>query len=191
MKTLMSIVTLLSVVFALPFTAHAIEKPDIDLYNGTLNGRVFYTLTIDDITGLFGKTPHLYKRSLEGEVYETLLFYPDLGLEFQVDKKSCRVITIDISGKNLNNIGREVKKMNVKKYSGVLSKGIDGRWKPKRVMAEFKDNNPQVSQASSPDNSVRAKVVGVQFRNYVTAFYFDAAKEFLIAITLLRETNVK
>src|SRR5215211_5346747 len=106
MKTLMSIVTLLSVFFALPFTAHAIEKPDIDLSKGTLNGREFYTLTIDDITGLFGETSHLYKRSLEGEVYETLLFYPDLGLEFQVDKKSCRVITIDISGKNLNNIGR-------------------------------------------------------------------------------------
>jgi hypothetical protein len=49
MKTMLRIITLLSFVLAVSATAQAHEKPSIDLSKGTLNGRVFTTLTIAKI----------------------------------------------------------------------------------------------------------------------------------------------
>ena len=187
MKTVMSVFPLLFVVFALSPSAHAIEKPNIDLYKGTLNGRVFYTLTIDGITDLFGGPSHQNKMSVKGVDFNTQIFYQDLGLEFEVDKTSCRLITIDISGKTLNTISIKVKDMNVKKYSGVLSKNIDGNWKLQRVMAEFKDYQPELGESSAPDKSVRAKIVDVKFSNYTVTFHFDDVTEFLDAILIVRD----
>jgi hypothetical protein len=186
MKTMMSMYTLLYVVLAFSQTAHAIEKPNIDLYKGTLNGRVFYTLTIDDITDLLGRPSHQWKPEGRG----AHVFYPDLGLALGLEStsKKCRAITIDISGKTIDKIPpkEEVKNMNVKKYNGVLSKNIDGNWKLKRVMEEFKDNNPKAGEMRLPGSPDKSKEVNVKFSNYQISFLFDEVTEFLDAIIIIR-----
>src|SRR5436305_12529744 len=102
MKTLLCISTLLAVVFALSSTAHAIEKPSIDLSKGTLNGRAFYTLTMKDILTLLGKPSHQSKETAGG-IVSTEIVYQDLGLMAQVtsDMNTCRILLIDTTGKAL------------------------------------------------------------------------------------------
>src|SRR5437763_9153197 len=115
MKTLIRLIPFLLIGFTLCTTALAIEKPNIDLYQGTLNGRAFYTLTMKDILTLLGKPSHQSKETAGG-IVSTEIVYQDLGLMAQVtsDMNTCRILLIDTTGKALDEWATHNKVTNMK-----------------------------------------------------------------------------
>jgi len=186
MKTLVRLIPFLLIGFTLCTTALAIEKPNIDLYQGTLNGRAFYTLTMQDIVTLLGKPSHQSKET-SGGIVSTGIVYQDLGLMAQVtsDMNTCRLLLIDTTGKALDEWAarNKVTNMKGKQYSGSITPNIDGTWKLQSVIAQFKDYKQEVNE--------RDKSAAVQLKNHGISFLFFEETELLGAIILIRNTPVK
>jgi len=77
----------------------AIEKPNIDLYKVTLNGRPMQKLTLDAITDILGRPSNEFT----GENFKNLraIYYSSLWLAFAADSsKEIYCAAIWISGNN-------------------------------------------------------------------------------------------
>jgi hypothetical protein len=186
MKTIMGLYVLLSVFHVFCTATQAIEKLNINLYEGTLNGRAFYTLTIKDIWTLLGKPSHQSRETSSG-IITTDIAYQDLGFMARVtsDMNTCQLLLIDTTGKGLDEWATVLKVTNMKgkKYSGSIAPNIDGTWKLQSVVAQFKETKHEVNEND--------KSAAFQFKNHTIIFVFNKETELLEWISLIRNTPVK
>jgi hypothetical protein len=118
------------------------ERPDIDLYKGTLNKRPFYEFTVDDVTDMFGRP----SRTQEKEQIATVSYH-DLGMMFMfrpsekspAKNQKCIGLYISMS-KQEDTLQENPVRISefFMPYKGSISKNIDDNWKMKRVKDEFK-----------------------------------------------------
>ena len=167
---------LLLAVFALSSTANAIEKPNIDLYKGTLNGRVFYDLTLDDVTDMLGRPSTVQETPFEQEKQVSVMDYKNLGIAFFCGRKGspfkCVNMFINFSNKNILGLPSSGK------FQGTISENINKEWKVKRVMEAFKKFNPKLDNTVQ-DGKLILKNVTVDFKTHRVDFIHEPTTEFL------------
>lgn len=125
--------------FALLVGNVAAAEWDIDIVEGTVNGKKLGTLTIDAVTDTFGRpsdswtTPPM---QIIGTLGQRVLVYADSGVKFMFNDDGAVLVEIflvnarDGSGSFTQHYTR---------YNGKLNKGVSGDWKLKKFVESFKE----------------------------------------------------
>ena len=127
------------------------DKLDIDLIAASVNKTNIFNLTLDQVTDLIGRPamvedPWQYKNA-KGETTKcgASLYYFEKGLSFHFNhpdsdpQQHCqRGVYIYLA-----RTWDKKREHFFQPFQGKLSKGLDGTWKVKRVMAEFKEFSPK------------------------------------------------
>ena len=133
-----SITLLLLVAWVVPATAEA-PSMAVDIVTGTLNGRLFTTYTLDEMTDLLGRPSTVLSPSVDDGIYSgAKLLYPDLGLSVwfrhtKVDStRSCREFLMYLS----RTYDRESQTV-FDPFQGIIAQGVTADWKADRVVDEL------------------------------------------------------
>jgi hypothetical protein len=127
------------------------DKLDIDLIAATINKTNIFKLTLDQVTDLVGRPtmvedPGEYKNP-KGETikYGAGLYYFDKGLSFHFNHPESDPLQHCQRGVYiyLSRTWDQKRRKFFQPFQGTLSKGLDGSWKVKRVMADFNEFSPK------------------------------------------------
>lgn len=163
MNLLKRAIILIVTVFPL-LAVRAQLKPEIDLIAGTVNGRTIAELTTDQVTDFFGRPSATTLAELrpdrQGGHYGvgSTVVYSNLGLIFRFShprtdpQQRAECLLIYLSGQKAEGTG-----IVMTPFSGMISRGINGNWKTKRVIDAFADFAPTDAYDPKKAEEIRAR----------------------------------
>ena len=171
------IYTSVPMVLALFSIVNALEIPNVDLHKGTINGRLFYELTIDEVTSLFGR-PEFMQKEPEHEPVVNILVYSKLGIIFFFQTTSGELNAVAISLVDNQEL-REFKIKEVGKYKGVMTYKINENSKIEDVLRKF--TNDKMGK-----DRLEKDYATISFEKYMIGFKFEELNKSIEFISLVR-----
>jgi hypothetical protein len=151
--------------------------PSIDLLAGTINGRPLSDWNVDAVTDAFGR-PSAVNSGMR--VIGPRIHYHEAGLEFWFNAASedsrARLGSVVIF---LSRSWDSEFKLYHQQFRGQLAPAVNGNWKEDRLMREFAEYNPVVTETGKFGEFVRIK----RDRHEI-GFRLDSTTKFLEHVTL-------